>query len=680
MTRRRLGLGLGVLCAVLGAQRGQADPAAIAPWGIDLAGMDRSVAPGDDFVRFSGGAWLANTPIPPDRTSWGPFFELRARAEQDVKAIVDEVASRPHGPGSIEQKIADFYASYLDAAAIEQAGLAPVKADLAAIAAARSYDEIGRLMGRAELGVGGPLSLGPWPDAKHPERYAINIVQSGLGLPDRDYYLKDDRKLVEIRARYQAYIAAMLALGQCVGAGDADQVAAAVVALETAMARLHWTREKRGDRNLTYPPKTQAELMVFAPDFPWREVLSAAELSRQHSFVVKELDAVLGLTQLFRRTPVEIWRAYLAFHYLDHMADVIPAAFDNLAFDFHGRTLSGQQQPRARWKRATGALDRALGEAVGQIYVQRHFASAARAQITALVENLRAAFRTRIAQSTWMSNETRQAAQQKLATLRVKVGYPDTWRNYASLEVRAGDPVGNRKRALVWDWHRKVARLSAPTDRAEWGMTPQTVNAYYESSFNEIVFPAAILQPPYFDPGADPAVNYGGIGGVIGHEMGHAFDDQGSKSDGNGVLRPWWNSQDVARFKALAAGLVVQYARYEPLPGVHLDGATTLGENIGDNAGLRIALEAYRISLHGQAAPVLDGFSGEQRFFLSWAQTYRENVRGEQLRRDIASDPHSPAEFRVNGVVRNMDAWYAAFGVNPGARLYLAPNERIQIW
>lgn len=673
-------LGLGVLCAVLGAQRGQADPAAIAPWGIDLAGMDRSVAPGDDFVRFSGGAWLANTPIPPDRTSWGPFFELRARAEQDVKAIVDEVASRPHAPGSIEQKIADFYASYLDAAAIEQAGLAPVKADLAAIAAARSYDEIGRLMGRAELGVSGPLSLGPWPDAKHPERYTINIVQSGLGLPDRDYYLKDDRKLVEIRAKYQAYIAAMLALGQCVGAGDAGQVAAAVVALETAMARLHWTREKRGDRNLTYHPKTQAELMAFAPDFPWREVLSAAELSGQRAFVVKEIDAVLGLTQLFRRTPVETWRAYLAFHYLDHMADVLPAAFDNLAFDFHGRTLSGQQQPRARWKRATGALDRALGEAVGQIYVQRHFASAAKAQITALVENLRAAFRTRIAQSTWMSNDTRQAAQHKLAMLRVKVGYPDTWRNYASLEVRAGDPVGNRKRAVAWDWHRKVARLSAPTDRTEWGMTPQTVNAYYESTFNEIVFPAAILQPPYFDPGADPAVNYGGIGGVIGHEMGHAFDDQGSKSDGNGVLRTWWKDQDVARFKALVAGLVVQYARYEPLPGVHLDGATTLGENIGDNAGLRIALEAYRISLHGQAPPVLDGFSGEQRFFLSWAQTYRENVRGEQLRQDIASDPHSPAEFRVNGVVRNMDAWYAAFGVKPGAKLYLAPEERIQIW
>jgi putative endopeptidase len=279
-----------------------------------------------------------------------------------------------------------------------------------------------------------------------------------------------------------------------------------------------------------------------------------------------------------------------------------------------------------------------------------------------------------------MSNETRQAAQHKLAMLRVKVGYPDTWRNYASLEVRAGDPVGNRKRALAWDWHRKVARLGAPTDRAEWGMTPQTVNAYYESSFNEVVFPAAILQPPYFDPGADPAVNYGGIGGVIGHEMGHAFDDQGSKSDGNGVLRTWWKTQDVARFKALVAGLVVQYARYEPLPGVHLDGATTLGENIGDNAGLRIALEAYRISLHGQAPPVIDGFSGEQRFFLSWAQTYRENVRAEQLRQAIASDPHSPAEFRVNGVVRNMDAWYAAFGVKPGAKLYLAPKERIQIW
>ncbi|AHX13865.1 peptidase M13 [Dyella jiangningensis] len=649
----------------------------IAPWGFDLAGMDRSVKPGDDFARYAGGTWMRDTAIPPDRASWGPFFELRAKAEADVKAIVDEVASQPHPAGSIEQKISDTYTSYLDVSAIESAGLAPVLADLSSISAARSHADVARLMGRPDLGVGGPLSISTWPDAVNPDRYAINIVQSGLTLPDRDYYLEDDPKFVEVRKKYRVYVGAMLALGHYPEPGHA---ADKIVALETEIARFQWSRAKRGDRDLTYHPKSQAELKAFAPDYPWDTALGALEIPRQDFFVVKEDEAIKHLTQLFRATPVETWRAYMTFHYLNGMADVLPLAFDDLAFDFNGRTLSGQPKKRERWKRATSALNAALGEAVGRLYVQRHFTPAAKAQIAALVENLRAAFRVRISALAWMSPRTKDEALRKLAMLRVKVGYPDSWRDYSTLEVRAGDPIANRKRALLWDWRRRIARLGQPTDRDEWGMTPQTVNAYYNGFFNEIVFPAAMLQPPYFDPDADAAINYGGIGGVIGHEMVHAFDDQGAKTDGRGVQRNWWTESDAARFKAMTMRLVEQYSRHEPLPGAHVNGQATLGENIGDNGGLGIAFEAYRTSLHDKRPPVLDGFTGEQRFFLSWAQTYRENIREAQLRANLASDPHSPSILRVNGVVRNMDEWYAAFDVKQGDALYLAPDARVRVW
>ena len=649
----------------------------ILPWGFDVGGMDRSAKPGDDFDRYSNGAWKQATPIPPDRSAWGPFAMLRAKAESDVKAIVDDIAGRPQPASSIERKIADTYTAYLDTKAIEAAALAPVATDLAKIVAARSHEDVARLMGHAELGVGGPLSLTPWPDAANPDRYAINIVQSGLSLPDRDFYLKGDTRSVEVRTKFRSYVAGMLALDHY---PDPERAADAVVALETGIAQAHWTREKRGDRDLTYHPKSRAGLKAFAPDYPWDATLGALGISRQDFYVLKEDSAIRDLAKLFRITPVTTWRAYMTFRYLNGMADVLPAAFDDLAFDFNGRTLSGQPQKRERWKRATAALNIALGEAVGQIYVRRHFTPEAKARITALVENLRAAFRVRIERLDWMSADTRLAALAKLAAIRVKVGYPDSWRDYTTLEVRAGDPVGNRKRALLWDWKRRIARLGQPTDRDEWGMTPQNVNAYSNSFFNEIVFPAAILQPPYFDPAADPAVNYGGIGGVIGHEMGHAFDDQGAKTDAKGAQRDWWGKADSARFRALASRLAEQYSRYEPIPGSHLNGAMTLSENIGDLGGLNIALEAYHIALHGQPAPILDGTTGDQRFFLSWAQTYRENIRDEALRADLASDPHSPSVFRVNGVVRNIDAWYDAFGVKPGDRLYLAPSDRIHIW
>ena len=650
---------------------------AIPPWGFDLGGMDPSVKPGDDFDRYSSGAWKQATAIPPDRSEWGPFAMLRAKAESDVKAIVDEIAGRPQAAGSIERKIADTYNAYLDTRAIQAAGLAPASADLALIAAGRSHKDVARLMGHPELGVGGPLALSPWPDAANPDRYAINIVQSGLSLPDRVYYLNNDTRSADVRAKFRTYVAAMLALGHY---PEPEAAANAVVALETEIAKAQWTREKRADRDLTYHPKSRAELEAFAPDYPWDTTLAALGIPHHDLYVVKEDSAVRDLARLFHVTAVETWRAYMTFHYLNSMADVLPAEFDHLAFDFNGRVLSGQPQMRDRWKRATAALNAALGEAVGQLYVQRHFTPDAKAQITALVENLRTAFRLRIERLDWMSAGTKQAALAKLAAIRVKVGYPDSWRDYAALEVRAGDPVGNRKRALLWDWKRRIARLGQPTDRNEWGMTPQNVNAYSNSFFNEIVFPAAILQPPYFDRAADPAVNYGGVGGVIGHEMSHAFDDQGAKTDARGAQRNWWVKADVARFKSMTSRLVGQYSTYEPIPGSQLNGEMTLGENIGDLGGLNIALEAYHIALNGKPAPFLNGTTGDQRVFLSWAQTYRENIRDEALRVDLASDPHSPSRFRVNGVVRNIDAWYDAFGVKPGDRLYLDPADRARIW
>ena len=602
---------------------------------------------------------------------------LRAEAESDVKAIVDDLAGQPQTAGSIERKIADTYNSYLDTKAIEAAGLAPAASDLARIAAARSHEDVARLLGHPELGLGGPLSISPWPDAANPDRYAINIVQSGLSLPDRDFYLKMDTRSVEVRAKFRSYVAGMLALGHY---PDPEAAANTVLALETAIAQAQWTREKRADRDLTYHPKSRAELQAFARDYPWDATLGALGVAQHDLYVVKEDSAVRDLTRLFHRTPVATWRAYMTFHYLNGMADVLPAAFDDLSFGFNGRVLSGLPQKRERWKRATAALNAALGEAVGQLYVRRHFTPETKAQITALVENLRAAFRVRIERLDWMSASTKQAALAKLAAIRVKVGYPDRWRDYSTLEVRAGDALGNRKRALLWDWQQGIARLGQPTDREIWGMPPQAVNAYSNSFFNEIVFPAAILQPPYFDPVADPAVNYGGIGGVIGHEMSHEFDDQGAKTDAKGAQRDWWSKADGDRFKALAARLAEQYSRFEPIPGRHINGQATLSENIGDLGGLNIALEAYHIALGGKPAPILDGTTGDQRVFLSWAQTYRENIRDEALRAALDSNPHSPSMARVNGIVRNMDAWYDAFGVTPAERLYLAPYDRVRIW
>jgi putative endopeptidase len=505
----------------------------------------------------------------------------------------------------------------------------------------------------------------------------VRISQSGLGLPDRDYYLKDEPVYRELRTKYAAHIERLLKL-----AGDSDPAAGAksIVELESQIAAAHWPRAKRRERDLTYNPHMREELASFAPGLPWPALLAGAGLQTQQRFIVRENDAVQKLAALFNEVPVQRWQTYLRYHYLVGNADVLPKAIDDEVFDFYGRTLHGQLEQRARWKRAVRAVDRGIGEAAGELYVKRYFPPSSKQKMLELVENLRAAYRERIGHLPWMGADTRKLALEKLAAFHPKIGYPDKWRDYSALDVKPGDAFGNVSRAVAFEWRRQVKRLDGPTDRGEWEMTPQTINAYYNATFNEVVFPAAILQPPFFDPNADAAVNYGGIGGVIGHEMGHGFDDQGAKSDARGVLRNWWQPADEQAFHQRVDRLDGQYSAFEPLPGLKINGRLTLGENIGDLGGVAVANEAYHHSLRGAAAPVRDGLSGDQRFFLSWAQVWREKQRDEDLRSQVTSNPHSPAKFRVNGVVRNVDAWYPAFNVQPGEKLYLPPEERVHIW
>jgi predicted metalloendopeptidase len=649
----------------------------IGAWGFDITGMDMSVKAGDDFSVFAGGNWEKTNPVPADRTRWGTFDMLRAKSEEDQRAVIQAAAARPQTKGSADQKVADMYNSYMDTDQIEKLGLKPVEGDLKLISKAKTHEDIAILMADPELGLPGPMGAFKNIDNKNPDRYGIQIFAAGLGLPTRDFYLKTEDKFVEIRAKYQAHIEQMLTLAKI---GGAKEKAAAILALDTKMAQLHWPQEKNRNRDLTYNPKTQAELKAMAPEYPWDASLKASGLQNQDFFVVSQVDAVQGLAKLFRETPVETWQAYLQFRYLSGWSDILPKAFDDANFEFYGKFLNGQPQQRDRWKRAVAVVNGTVGEAVGQIYVAKHFPADSKAKMNVLVENLKEAYRQRIRALTWMTEPTKVVALKKVDTLRTKIGYPDKWIDYSALEVKAGDAVGNRKRAARFEWNRDLESLGKPTDRDEWFMTPQTVNAYYNPTFNEIVFPAAILQAPFFDPNADLAVNYGGIGGVIGHEIGHGFDDQGAKSDERGVLRTWWNEEDVKRFKVLGDKLAKQYDGYAPLPGLNINGRLSLGENIGDLGGLGISYVAYKNATKGQDVPVLDGFTGDQRFFLGWAQVWRSNMREEALRNQILQGPHSPPKYRINGVVPNIDAWYDAFGVKKGQTLYIPKDDRVKIW
>ena len=646
-------------------------------YGIDLAGRDLSIKPGDDFFKYAGGTWLKNNQIPADRTRWGAFDQLRAKSETDVKAIIDDLATKTHAVGSIEQKIGDFWKSFMDTDAMNSKGVSAIKPELDLIAAAQNHDDIALIFGKPDLPTPSPIGWGVTIDDKNPDRYIVSVGHGGLGLPERDYYLKDDARFKELRTKYPAHIAKMLELA---GIAGASEKAASIMALETEIAKLHWPIEDRRDSTKVYNLKTFNELNSLAPDFPWSKGFGASGFTNINELIVAEVTAIGPLATLFKNTPVQSWKDYLTYHLISASAGLLNKELDDQSFEFFGKTLNGQKEQRARWKRGTTAINGILGEAIGQIYVKRHFSANAKSQMLVLVENLRRAFAKRIDGLTWMSPQTKAVAHKKLASFNPKIGYPDKWLDYSSLEIKADDAIGNARRAQRFTNARDIKRLSQPTDKKEWFMTPQTVNAYYNPTFNEIVFPAAILQPPFFDEHADPAVNYGAIGGVIGHEMGHGFDDQGAKYNEKGVLSDWWQPSDVTAFEGLSKKMVEQYGNFSPMPNVKLNGQLTVGENIGDHCGLIMGLEAYKISLGRRRPPVLEGITGEQRVFLAWAQVWRGLIRDEALRNQVQADPHSPALYRVNGTIQNIDAWYSAFNVRPGDALYVAPEKRVRIW
>lgn len=643
-------------------------------FGVDLSARDEAIKPGDDFYDYANGTWLKTFKIPDEHSSYGSFTVLAERSEQRLKSIIEGLPQKP-APGSTEQKVRDYYAAYNDVDAINAKGLTPLAADFAAIDALTTQEDFARAFFDKALSSNSPIAVFIGSDAKRPDRYAVYLTQAGLGMPNRDYYREE--KFADKQAKYKTYIEETLARA---GLADAPSAAARIYDFEKALADAHWDPAKRRKRELTYNLKTIEQLEAFSPSLPWRTMLASAGLEKAQEVVVREDDAIAKIAALIASTPAQTLRDYLKFHLIDNNADVLPAAYDDASFEFFGAELRGAPKQKERWKRATAAVNNSLGEAVGKLYVEKYFPASSKQRMEALVANLRTALDARITALAWMSDETKAKAHEKLSKFTPKIGHPDKWRDYSSLEIIAGDAYGNAKRAQKFAWDYRVARLEGPVDRSEWGMTPVTINAYYNPTLNEVVFPAAILQEPFFDPNADAAVNYGAIGAVIGHEIGHGFDDQGRQSDGDGVLRDWWTPADAERFTELAAKLGAQYATYEPIEGFAINPDLTMGENIGDLGGLAMAYHAYKLSLDGKEAPVIDGLTGDQRFFLAWAQIWKRVVREEQLKNQIATDPHSPAKYRVNGVVRNMDAWYEAFGVTPDEALWLDPEERVQIW
>ncbi|MBL8772548.1 MAG: peptidase M13 [Phenylobacterium sp.] len=644
-------------------------------WGFDLSGMDRSVRPGDGFFRYANGAYMDRLTIPADRSTYGAFNVLDELSRDRLKAVIDRAAASTAKSGP-EAQVGALYRSFMDEARVEALGAKPLAPDLARIRAARSREDVARLMGATAKGFGRSF-FDPqvYDDAKDPLKYAVYLGQGGITLPDRDYYL--EARFAPQRTAYEAYIARMLELG---GWPDAQAQAKAILAMETEIARVSWTRAERRDDDKTYNPYETAKLAELAPGFPWAAFLAGADLSPARRVVVAENTAFPKIAQVFAKTDLATLKAWLAFTTIDQASPYLSKAFDQARFEFRSKTLSGVPQQQPRWKRAVGVVDGSLGEAVGKLYVEAYFPAESKARMEALVGDIKTALAGRIRTLAWMGPETKAKALEKLGKFNVKIGYPDKWRDYSALEIREDDLYGNAVRASAFEWAHRVTRMNGPVDRGEWEMTPATINAYYSPTKNEIVFPAAILQPPFFDPEGDAAVNYGGIGGVIGHEITHGFDDQGRKSDGDGRLAEWWTPADEAKFNAQAKILGEQYAATEVLPGARINGDLTMGENIADLGGLVLALEAYRVSLKGQPAPVIDGLTGEQRVFLGWAQVWRAKYRDDLMRQVLVSDPHSPPVARVELPMRNIDAFYDAFGVKPGDPMYVPPEKRVRIW
>ena len=659
-------------------------------WGFDRSAMDTSVRPGDDFNRYASGAWLARTPIPADKAIVSLRGLMTDRTEARLHELMEKAAAgAPERPTTLEGKIGAFYKAFMDVGRVDSLGVSPIDPELAAVRHVRDREELIALMGRTQADFDGSIfGMTTDIDLKNAKRYAVYLGQAGLGMPDRDYYLKPS--FAEQKTAYEAYIAKLLTV---IGWPDAAAKAADVVAFETRIAEASWTKAERRDPETTYNPTTRAELDALTPGFSWKPFFQSAGLANVNRVIVAEKSAFPRIAAVYQATPLDVLKAWAAFTVTDNAAYYLSAPFSDARFEFRSRILSGQPEEPARWKRAIHAVgggdcgatsDRLdcfgdMGFGVGQLYTDVYFPAASKARIEELVANVKAAMRARLERLDWMGPATKAEALKKLDTYQIKVGYPDHTRDYSGLVIRADDLVGDVRRAAAWNWGFYVARLNGPVDRTEWTMTPQTNDAY-NGSLRDIVFPAGILQPPIFDPAADPAVNYGAIGFAIGHELTHGFDDEGRKLDAEGTLRDWWTPADAAAFESRAKRLGAQYSTYEPVPGVHLNGDLTMGENIADLGGLNVALDGYHRSLRGSPAPVIDGFTGDQRLFLAQAQAWRGKARDDYVRKQVVSDPHSTRAFRVIGPTRNIDAWYAAFGVEPSDHYYLAPADRVRIW
>jgi putative endopeptidase len=645
--------------------------------GIDLKNFDKNVRPQDDLFRAVNGGWLATAVIPDDRSSYGAFAALAEQAEKDLLAIIEACADAKNSSfGSEQQKIGDLYASYMNEAKAEELGIEPVAGLFAAIDRIDTKSDLVHALADLNAdGISGPFGCYVSTDAKNSNENILHLAQVGLGLPDRDYYW--DPKFQKQLAAYTKHVERMLTLANV---PDAHQAAADIVAFETHLAKAQWSKIDNRDSIKTYNKMSCCELAKLAPQFDWNLYFATIGVRNIKQVIVSQPSYFTAMAKIVDGEPLATWRVWLKWQVIRSYASLLNKEIADADFAFYGTVLHGIPQNRPRWKRAVAAVQGELGEAVGKIYVEKHFPPVAKERMDRLVERLIEAYRKAFQNNDWMSPETRQKALAKLATFRPKIGYPKKWRDYSKLEICCDDLVGNVRRANAFEWRRELDKLGKPVDREEWHMTPQTVNAYYNANMNEIVFPAAILQPPFFNLAADDAVNYGGIGTVIGHEIGHGFDDQGSKWDGAGNLANWWTSADRAEFDKRGTALVAQYDQFEPFPGFKVNGKFTLGENIGDLAGLTISYAAYRASLNGKEPPVIDGLTGDQRFFIGFAQVWRCKYRDEDLKHRLTVDPHSPAEYRANGTPRNVDGFYSAFGVKEGDKMYLPPKQRVKIW
>lgn len=648
-------------------------------WGFDLAGRDTAVRPGDDFFSYANGTYIQNIQIPADRTWYGTVNVLRDLSEARVHAMLeDAAATAPLEPSANEEegKVGAFYKAYMNEASINAFDAKPLTADLDAIRAASTRLQLAALMGRAATGFEPSLfDAAIFSDLKNSDRYAVYVSQGGLGMPDRDYYLEP--QFAAKKQAYQAYVAKMLGM---IGWAKPEVNARAIADFETQVAQASWTKGEERQVDKLYNPMSPAELMKMAPEFDWNDWLAAAGLGSRKEVIAATNTALPKIASIYSSTPIDVLKAYMAFHLADNAAPALSSRFVDANFEFHGRALSGQEALPARWKLAVRETSKAMGEAIGQIYVAKYFPPEAKSSMVKLVSNLKAAYRIRINGLSWMSAQTKAKALEKLAAMDVQVGYPTKWRHYSSLSVRSDDVYGNLQRGIAWQWHYRLARLDLPVDRDDWDSTPQTVNAFNQGTFNQVIFPAGILQPPVFDPHADSAVNYGAIGAVIGHEISHGFDDQGRKFDAKGALTDWWTPDDAKRFVNSSKSYGAQYERFPILADAHIKGDLTMGENIADLGGVLAALDAYHLSLRGKPAPVMDGLTGDQRFFLAYAQYYRNKWREDATRENLVSDPHSPDRARVDVVLPNVDAWYRAWDIKPTDKLYLPPEQRVRVW